>query len=81
MSDIRHEDGTITRDGVRFGCHRDATDDAEIDGCVIDYGQPEDCLYGRYKTGAARKTQWTCDYWRQLLPKEAERRAKQEPTK
>ena len=51
---------------VRYGCHCDleTTVSGEPDGCVIDEGIPQDCIYAKM---GMRKEQ--CEYWRVVLPK------------
>lgn len=43
-----------TKDGKVYGCHVDLNDDEMPDGCVIDYGWPEDCTYARFPSGRDR---------------------------
>ena len=76
MGDEIHEDFTVTRNGKRFGCHCDTSDDDEIDGCVIDTDYASSCLYATLPSGRVRRSKWTCEYWKPMPAKEAERRAK-----
>jgi hypothetical protein len=46
-----------------YGCCVDLDDDEAPDGCVLDYGEPADCIFAR-----GRRTKWTCPYW-VLTPK------------
>lgn len=64
MDDVKLMSGRIVRNGVEYGCHCDAVDTREIDGCVIDDGRPDDCNYGRFPSGRARRSQWTCKFWK-----------------
>lgn len=49
------------RDSPKYGCHCDLEDHMEPDGCVIDIGNLNDCVYAkRYKS----KEQ--CQYWRTI---------------
>ena len=70
MSDIKktdkfHRDGTITRDGKRYGCHVDAHAGYPIDGCAAMDESPSMCDYGFTKSGA-RRSRWTCKFWRKI---------------
>lgn len=58
------EEAARTKNGVLFGCHVDLADDEEPDGCVIDYGEPLDCVFGFFAHGRPRRSKWTCKYWR-----------------
>lgn len=44
--------------GVKFGCYIDLFDGEQPDGCVHDYGVPEDCAHG-----PKHRSKWTCPYW------------------
>ena len=44
---------------VKYGCHCDLEDSMEPDGCVIDEGRHQDCIYAKK---GMRKEQ--CEYWR-----------------
>lgn len=44
---------------LRYGCHCDLEPDMEPDGCVLDQGMPQDCIYAK---PGMRKEQ--CGYWR-----------------
>jgi len=44
-----------------YGCHVDLMDDEQPDGCVLDYGKPNDCVYAKRITD---KTQ--CEYWKPI---------------
>jgi hypothetical protein len=46
-------------DEVKYGCHVELDPGMEPDGCVIDEGRPEDCIYAK---PGMRKEQ--CEYWR-----------------
>ena len=45
--------------GKKYGCHCDLEEDMEPDGCVIDEGNPLDCVYAR-----RIETKEQCEYWR-----------------
>lgn len=45
----------------KYGCHCDLEEGTEPDGCVLDYGKPEDCVYARLR-GSKDK----CEYWKQI---------------
>lgn len=45
----------------KYGCHCDLEDGMEPDGCVLDYGKPEDCVYARLR-GSKDK----CEYWKPI---------------
>jgi hypothetical protein len=74
MTDIEHKDGTVTRKGVRYGCHADCANDQEIDGCVVDEDRHMDCIYGVLASGRLRRSKWTCSEWRKLPKHEQKRR-------
>lgn len=44
---------------AKWGCHCDLEDGQEPDGCVLDDGRPQDCVYAG-RTGA---TKAECQYW------------------
>lgn len=44
---------------IRYGCHCDIEPGQEPDGCVIDEGRPQDCIYAP-KAGRRER----CEYWR-----------------
>jgi len=46
---------------VRFGCHCDLEDGQQPDGCVLDQGRPQDCVYAR-SAGSKQK----CKYWQPI---------------
>lgn len=60
-TDVRHENGQITRDGKTYGCRVDLSDDEEPDGCVIDRC-PSDCNFTVLPSGRTRTSRWTCKY-------------------
>lgn len=45
----------------KYGCHCDLEEGMEPDGCVLDYGKPEDCVYARLR-GSKDK----CEYWKPI---------------
>ncbi len=57
-------EGQVEKDGVVYGCHVDLKDGDHPDGCVLDYGQAEDCTFGCTPSGRARRAKWTCNFWR-----------------
>ena len=59
-------DGQEIKDGKTYGCHIDLLDGDEPDGCVLDYGAPDDCTMGRTPSGRARRSKWTCKYWKDV---------------
>ena len=50
----------ITTKPVRFGCHCDLEPDMQPDGCVLDYGKPQDCIHS--DCGDKSK----CPYWHEI---------------
>lgn len=50
-----------TPTAVKYGCHCDLEYGMEPDGCVLDYGKPEDCVYARLR-GSKDK----CEYWKPI---------------
>lgn len=66
MTDVVHNDGMISRDGILYGCHIDLADGDEPDGCVIMYGAPGDCIFGTLASGRSRRSPFTCKYWRKV---------------
>jgi len=48
---------------VKYGCHVDLDPGMEPDGCVIDEGRLQDCIYAKPEM---RKEQ--CKYWRVIKP-------------
>jgi hypothetical protein len=54
-----------TLDSVKYGCHVDLEQGEQPDGCVIDEGRPQDCIYAKE---GMRKEQ--CSYWRVVAPAE-----------
>lgn len=70
MSDLKPTDqllpsGRVIRDGVEYGCHCDLCDDEDADGCVIDYGSHEDCMFA-FINGKKRRSRWTCAEWKRV---------------
>lgn len=51
---------------AKYGCHVDLESGEEPDGCVLDYGRPEDC---RLAMGlvAAGKSREDCREWRPVV--------------
>lgn len=41
-----------------YGCSVDLAEDETPDGCVLDYGAPEECIHA-----SKRRIKWTCPYW------------------
>ncbi len=73
-TDELHDDGTVTRDGKRYGCHCDVNTPSDIDGCVVDEAVHTDCVYATLKSGMARRSKWTCQFWRKMPEIEVTRR-------
>jgi len=55
----------LAENRTRYGCHCDLEPHMQPDGCVIDDGRPQDCIYA---AGAGRKER--CEYWRIVVPNE-----------
>lgn len=53
----------LAENRLRHGCHCDLEDHQEPDGCVIDEGRPQDCIYA---AEAGRKER--CEYWQIVVP-------------
>jgi hypothetical protein len=50
---------------VPHGCHCDLEEGMEPDGCVLDEGRPEHCIYaGSLLREGKDKT--ACEYWKQI---------------
>lgn len=79
MDDVKLMSGRIVRNGVEYGCHCEAVDTREIDGCVIDDGRPDDCNYGRFPSGRARRSQWTCKFWKPVRKFNTDEEARRMP--
>lgn len=47
---------------VKWGCHCDLEEGQMPDGCVLDEGRPQDCVYAR---SADSKTK--CQYWQPIV--------------
>ena len=47
---------------VRYGCHCDLEPGMEPDGCVLDEGCPQHCIYA-----AGLVDKWECQYWKPIL--------------
>lgn len=45
----------------KYGCHCDLEEGMEPDGCVLDYGKPEDCVYARLRDSKDK-----CEYWKPI---------------
>lgn len=48
---------------VRYGCHCDLEPHMEPDGCVLDYGAPQDCVHA----GRSGATKEGCEYWKPIM--------------
>lgn len=48
---------------IRFGCHCDLEPDMEPDGCVLDYGRPEDCVHSH--SGKVKHRE-KCEHWQPI---------------
>lgn len=44
---------------ANWGCHCDLEEGQDPDGCVLDYGRPQDCVYA-----GSISTKQQCEYWR-----------------
>jgi len=47
---------------IKYGCHCDLDPEMDPDGCVLDLGRPNDCVYAR----CGDKT--ICKYWLPMTP-------------
>ena len=54
--------GKMVAEPVKYGCHCDLAEGMEPDGCVIDEGRPQDCLYAQ-RLGSKDK----CEYWKPIV--------------
>ena len=50
----------------KFGCHVDLEFGDEPDGCVLDYGNPDDCVLARTLVAAGKKRE-DCREWRPVV--------------
>jgi hypothetical protein len=50
---------------VPHGCHCDLEDDMAPDGCVLDDGNPDECVYARPLLRQG-KGKTDCDYWQPI---------------
>ena len=48
---------------VRYGCHCDLEPGANPDGCVLDYGRPQDCIHAPALVSAGKGRE-ACREWR-----------------
>lgn len=48
---------------IRFGCHCDLEPGMEPDGCVLDYGRPEDCVHSH--SGKVKQRE-RCEHWKPI---------------
>lgn len=64
--DIRHPDGTITRQGKRWGCHLELDFGQAPDGCVAMDGDHSHCDFGYLRPRVRRSTRWTCPHWKEI---------------
>ena len=46
----------------KYGCHCDLDEGMEPDDCVLDYGEPEDCVYAPRLRGSKDK----CESWKPI---------------
>jgi hypothetical protein len=49
------------------GCHADLAPGEQPDGCVLDYGKPQDCDFGVFPGGRLRRSKNTCPQWRRIV--------------
>lgn len=47
------------------GCHVDVEDGIEPDGCVLDEGKPEKCIYAK-RLHREGKDKTACEYWQPI---------------
>lgn len=57
---------TIETELTSHGCHVDLAPGQHPDGCVLDYGVPQDCDYGVFPSGRVRRSKKTCPHWRKI---------------
>jgi len=57
---------TYTQEPVAFGCHCDLEPGMKPDGCVLDEGRPDDCVYARMGNYALKKKE-DCNYWKPIV--------------
>lgn len=66
--EYRQQDECIAlRMNCRYGCHCDLEDGMEPDGCVLDEGRPQDCVYAGILERDGR-TKEHCRYWKPVVP-------------
>lgn len=53
--------------GIKYGCHVDLAEDEAPDGCVIDYGTKEDCIYA-----TRRRKREGCRFWQPAESKDVD---------
>jgi len=56
---------TVPDKPLIYGCHCDLEPEMKPDGCVLDYGKPEDCVYAKIlvKNGQPKED---CGYWKPI---------------
>jgi hypothetical protein len=54
--------------GVTHGCHCDIEQGFEPDGCVLDEGNPNDCVYAMQILRKGQEKE-ACSYWRPIVIK------------
>ena len=53
---------------IKYGCHVELGQGEQPDDCVLNYGAPDDCVFGRTPSGRIRKAPHTCKYWKPITP-------------
>ena len=62
--EIVHEDGTVTRDGKRYGCSVDLEEGEEPMGCDLTCGHEFDCTFMHLSSGQRWRSMFTCKNWK-----------------
>ena len=62
---VASRDLTFTTETVKYGCHCDLEDDEQPDSCVLDDGNPQDCIHAKMLL-AAGKGRNDCKEWRPI---------------
>lgn len=62
--DTVHEDGTVTRNGVRKGCYCDLNPGEDPTGCDLTEGHQYGCDMMDLPSGRRRMSPFGCPYWR-----------------
>jgi hypothetical protein len=56
----------VSTEATSYGCHVDLAPGEHPDGCVLDYGAPQDCNFGVFPSGRIRRSKKTCPHWRKF---------------